>query len=306
MRPSCPSSISTARSAIRASISTTRPSPCSPMRAATARSAKAARLAAPGRGAAHDARAVLCPSRSAVSSRIATASACRNARTRTCTCSKQRSRGSRSTTIRLGAGMADGIAVLCLETIHRSGDRRACASSSPPIGRRRRASRARICEPGHHYEWAFLLDRWARLTQPNEARCGGAADRIRRFCADSMRAAAWRSTPCLPTAASTTRWRGCGRRPNGFAPISRTAAPTTRLPPPSKALRRFLATPTQGVWFDQLTADDVFVCEPARATSLYHIVGAVAELSDAAPDASKRQLACRAACADRRLASSIS
>ena len=52
-------------------------------------------------------------------------------------------------------------------------------------------------------------------------------------------------------------------------------------------LQRFLATPTRGVWFDQLTADDSFVCEPARATSLYHIIGAVAELSAAVPDAAK-------------------
>jgi mannose-1-phosphate guanylyltransferase/mannose-6-phosphate isomerase len=45
-------------------------------------------------------------------------------------------------------------------------------------------------------------------------------------------------------------------------------------------LRRFLTTPSDGLWFDQLTADDRFVVEPARATSLYHIVGAVAELQD--------------------------
>jgi hypothetical protein len=31
--------------------------------------------------------------------------------------------------------------------------------------------------------------------------------------------------------------------------------------------------------FDQLKADDCFVSEPARATSLYHIVGAVAALA---------------------------
>jgi mannose/cellobiose epimerase-like protein (N-acyl-D-glucosamine 2-epimerase family) len=37
-----------------------------------------------------------------------------------------------------------------------------------------------------------------------------------------------------------------------------------------KGLRRFLATPTHGVWFDQLAPDDGFVFEPARATSLYH------------------------------------
>ncbi len=52
-----------------------------------------------------------------------------------------------------------------------------------------------------------------------------------------------------------------------------------------KGLRRFLATPTQGVWFDQLAPDNPFVLEPARATSLYHIIGAVAELSAAIPDA---------------------
>ena len=72
-----------------------------------------------------------------------------------------------------------------------------------------------------------------------------------------------------------------------------------------KALRRFLATPTRGVWFDQLTADDVFIPEPARATSLYHIVGAVAELSAAIPDREQR-LACSALGEARRLASSIS
>jgi len=32
------------------------------------------------------------------------------------------------------------------------------------------------------------------------------------------------------------------------------------------------------LWFDQLKADGGFISEPARATSLYHIVGAVAAL----------------------------
>ena len=51
-----------------------------------------------------------------------------------------------------------------------------------------------------------------------------------------------------------------------------------RLTAAVRGLRRFLTTPTDGLWFDQLAADDRFVVEPARATSLYHIVGAVAEL----------------------------
>jgi hypothetical protein len=48
-----------------------------------------------------------------------------------------------------------------------------------------------------------------------------------------------------------------------------------------RELRRFFATPKQGLWFDQLAVDDRFVLEPARATSLYHIIGVAAELADA-------------------------
>jgi mannose-6-phosphate isomerase len=58
----------------------------------------------------------------------------------------------------------------------------------------------------------------------------------------------------------------------------------------AKGLRRFLATPTQGTWFDQLAVDDRFVPEPARATSLYHIIGAVAELSAALPDTARPEI----------------
>src|SRR5262249_8159012 len=59
--------------------------------------------------------------------------------------------------------MADGIVPLCLEkfidpTSGALGEFFA-ADWSPAPG-----VEGRICEPGHHYEWAFLLDRWARLT----------------------------------------------------------------------------------------------------------------------------------------------
>src|SRR5262249_59618109 len=60
-----------------------------------------------------------------------------------------------------------------------------------------------------------------------------------------------------------------------------------------KGLRRFLATPTPGVWFDKLAPEDVFVHEPARATSLYHIIGAAAELSDAIAEAENASLPVR-------------
>ena len=38
-----------------------------------------------------------------------------------------------------------------------------CVNCSLPIGRRFRKA-GEVLEPGHHYEWTFLLDRWAKLT----------------------------------------------------------------------------------------------------------------------------------------------
>ena len=61
--------------------------------------------------------------------------------------------------------------------------------------------------------------------------------------------------------------------------IDRHPGDEDRIAAAIRGLRRFLATSTPGLWFDQLGADDRFIDEPARATSLYHIVGAVVELA---------------------------
>ena len=63
--------------------------------------------------------------------------------------------------------------------------------------------------------------------------------------------------------------------------IDRRPGDEERVAAAIKGLRRFLATPTPGLWFDRLGTDDRFIVEPARATSLYHIMGAVAELANA-------------------------
>src|SRR6266702_1673532 len=59
--------------------------------------------------------------------------------------------------------MADGVAALCLERFidPASGALREFFADdwSPAPG-----IEGRVCEPGHHYEWAFLLSRWAKLT----------------------------------------------------------------------------------------------------------------------------------------------
>jgi mannose/cellobiose epimerase-like protein (N-acyl-D-glucosamine 2-epimerase family) len=73
--------------------------------------------------------------------------------------------------------MADAIATLCLDKFidPANGALREnfAADWSPAAG-----LAGRLCEPGHHYEWAFLLDRWAGLSG-RARRSGGAADQLR-------------------------------------------------------------------------------------------------------------------------------
>jgi mannose/cellobiose epimerase-like protein (N-acyl-D-glucosamine 2-epimerase family) len=44
------------------------------------------------------------------------------------------------------------------------------------------------------------------------------------------------------------------------------------------SLSRYLDAPLPGLWYETLAGDGGFVVEAAPATSLYHVVGAIAEL----------------------------
>jgi mannose/cellobiose epimerase-like protein (N-acyl-D-glucosamine 2-epimerase family)/glycosyltransferase involved in cell wall biosynthesis len=181
--------------------------------------------------------------------------------------------------------MADAVATLCIEKFidPASGALREffAADWSPAPG-----VDGQICEPGHHYEWAFLLDRWARLTGRDRP---DAVSRLIAF-ADRHGLDARRGVAINAVLADgrvhdpTARLWAQTERIRAYVAQGRTGAEITAA---ISGLQRFLATPTRGVWFDQLTSDDSFVCEPARATSLYHIIGAVAELSAAIPEAAK-------------------
>jgi len=184
--------------------------------------------------------------------------------------------------------MADGIAALCLDKFidPESGALReffaADWSLAPSV-------EGRICEPGHQYEWAFLLDRWAGLTGRNKPEV---VPRLIAF-ADSRGLDARRGVAMNAVLADGSVHDPVARL---WAQAERIRAYLARrrsddeVAAAIKGLRRFLAAPTQALWFDQLAPDDSFVHEPARATSLYHIVGAVAELSDAIPDAANAKL----------------
>ena len=175
--------------------------------------------------------------------------------------------------------MADGLAALCLQRL-----------IDPATGALREFFRAdwspadgiagRITEPGHQYEWAFLLRRWAALTgrevSPAAARLTAFADARgldhgRGVAVNAVLIDGGVHDPTARLWAQAERIRACL--------VDRRGDDDARICAAVSGLRRFLETPTPGLWFDQLNADNRFVVEPARATSLYHIVGAVAELT---------------------------
>jgi mannose-6-phosphate isomerase len=140
----------------------------------------------------------------------------------------------------------------------------------------------RLAEPGHQFEWAFLLDRWSKLVGRDRpeavARLIAFAD---SYGIDSRRGVA---VNCVTIDGAmhdgVARLWAQAERIRAYL-IDRRPGDETRLLQAISSLRRFLELPISGLWFDQLTVENEFVQEPARATSLYHIVGAVAKLARA-------------------------
>lgn len=141
--------------------------------------------------------------------------------------------------------------------------------------------------PGHQFEWAWLLDRWANASGADDVSAqvqglfdAGRAgiDPARSVAVDAMdealkvtdaRARLWPQTERLKAALVMARRSEGARREAMLAEAAQAA----------EGLWRYLQTPTPGLWRDRLGGDGRFAEEPAPASSLYHIAGAVADLS---------------------------
>jgi mannose-6-phosphate isomerase len=133
-------------------------------------------------------------------------------------------------------------------------------------------------EPGHLFEWAWLLERWSRLG--GGAAAHDAAVMLFRSGAKSVdagRNAAMDETdralkPRRATARlwPQTEWLKAACLLGDPADVEAAAA----------ALWRYLETPKVGLWRDKMREDGTFVEEPAPASSLYHIICAVASLKE--------------------------
>jgi mannose/cellobiose epimerase-like protein (N-acyl-D-glucosamine 2-epimerase family) len=142
--------------------------------------------------------------------------------------------------------------------------------------------KGRIVEPGHQYEWAWLLLRWAgdkhpkaraaalkliEVTEANGVRNGLALQQVLDdFSPHDASARLWPQTERLKAAALAARLTGEAK----YFAIAASA---------SDALQPYLATPIPGLWYDRIDVNGNIVDEPAPASSFYHLVVAVAEIS---------------------------
>lgn len=149
----------------------------------------------------------------------------------------------------------------------------------------------RVVEPGHQYEWAWLLLRWSarRKDAPSAAKAAEVArklialaeahgvDRTRGVVMNTMltdkvvrdaQARLWPQTERIKAACTMAELT---RDPIYWAAADEAA----------RALQKYLNTPLPGLWYDKITVDGTLIEEPAPASTFYHIVCAISEMDQA-------------------------
>jgi mannose-6-phosphate isomerase len=138
----------------------------------------------------------------------------------------------------------------------------------------------RIVEPGHQFEWAWLLLRWAGIAERQDA--ARAARRLIEIGegpgVDPARGVAINQLldDMSVHDAQARLWPQTERiKAHVLAGNDGKAAAATL------GLLRYFDTPVKGLWRDRLNADGSFVQEPAPASSFYHVVCAILEIDRA-------------------------
>lgn len=152
----------------------------------------------------------------------------------------------------------------------------------------------RVVEPGHQFEWGWLLLRWARPRGRDDAVAAA-----RRLIAigedhgvDPVRGVAMNQLDdgLAVVDADARLWPQTERIKAWLAMAEIAESDDARMAAFEKAaaavrgLMTFFATDVPGLWHETMSADGRFVAAPARASSLYHITCAYAELHGATAD----------------------
>lgn len=136
-------------------------------------------------------------------------------------------------------------------------------------------------EPGHQFEWAWLLHSWNRESADRQVDCAarrlaevgehcGLSDQD-NVVIDELDDSLTVRTRTVRAWPQTERIKLCVER----ATLGDENGWWTRADEALAALGRCLATPLPGLWYDRLDAELVPVDQPAPASTLYHIVCAL-------------------------------
>lgn len=145
----------------------------------------------------------------------------------------------------------------------------------------------RICEPGHQFEWGWLLLRWGKLVGRDDAIAAalkmieagethgvdlarGVAINalLNDFSVHDAGARLWPQTERIKASVLAAQITGEDR----WWDMAAAGA---------EGLMTYLRTPVPGLWRDKYQPDETFVEEPAPASSFYHITCAIAEFDRA-------------------------
>ncbi len=142
-----------------------------------------------------------------------------------------------------------------------------------------------VVEPGHQFEWAWLLLRWGKLCGHPEVRsvarklfdhgCRG-IDPVRDAAVHAMNDA-------FQVTVSTARlWAQTERIKAALSlAVTGEVALLGEALKGAATLWRYLETPVKGLWYDRFEPNGTFVAEPSPASSLYHIVCCIACMQEA-------------------------
>ncbi|WP_428696433.1 AGE family epimerase/isomerase [Stappia sp.] len=146
----------------------------------------------------------------------------------------------------------------------------------------------RIVEPGHQFEWCWLLTMWGRARDRADAL--SAASRLfsiasgHGICPDRGVAIMQLRDDFSPLDPLARLWAQTEWMKAALVMMEEARDEETRAARAGDALKAvaaletYLAVDPPGLWRDKLRADGSFVDEPAPASSLYHIVCAISEL----------------------------
>jgi mannose-6-phosphate isomerase len=165
----------------------------------------------------------------------------------------------------------------------------------------------RVVEPGHQFEWAWLLMQWSESscsTIAERAACARAALQLvevgERWGVDAVRGIAvnemWDDMSLKDAAAKL--WPQTERVKAWCAVLGRAQTPAEadhacrQIAVAAQGMVKYLRTDAPGLWHEVCSAEGEFVAGPSRASSFYHVVCAIDVLRKTVSDHRSSALHC--------------